>query len=452
MAESLFIGVDLGTSALKCGLWDTAGTCHGAARVAYTTETHDGRAEQRAGDWWAALCTAVGESCEGAARARIAAIAVGGHAPSPVFVDDALTPVGPVLTWRDSRAAEDVAHVFADLGGRPADGPTRLAAQVAARARWMRREVPEAYARAAVALHSWEYLIARLSGEAPCERGAPSGLPVALGVAERLLAGSGPAAGTIAGTVMPDVAARLGVPAGTAVVAAGLDSYLGAVGSGISAPGDACLTAGSSSVVASLLEPPAEGRFRLAGLPMASVPVGATGTLLRAALALSKDPVALQIARAVELSAPSVDLEALDPVDPGAPARVAELGRRIGPEAALRAVLEAIMTAERRVLAEIGGPLTRLRLVGGQAASPALTRFRAERLPCQIEVPARHDSGALGAAMLAAVALGAVSDHAEAARRMVHPSRAYAPSGKPGASSSANNGSDSSSRIQIDSK
>ena len=151
-------------AALKCGLFDRIGNCTSAARVAYPTREFDGGAEQQAGDWWTALSEGVAIATAKVDRTRIAAMGVGGHAPSPVLVDADLRPVAAVLPWFDDGCKPERERLLETLDRLPASGEERLMIQVAARAMWLRRTAPRDFARAASVLHSGDYLVAWLTG------------------------------------------------------------------------------------------------------------------------------------------------------------------------------------------------------------------------------------------------------------------------------------------------
>jgi sugar (pentulose or hexulose) kinase len=432
MAEPLLLGIDLGTSALKCGVWTPRGHRAGLARIPYPTRGDALRprtAEQSAEDWWRALLAGVGAATAGIDPRRIEALGVGGHAPSPVFADAELAPVAPVLTWLDPRPAVYMERLRRALGRPPASGPERLATQLAARALWLREHAPGGFARARWALGSGDYLAARLTGRPLTTAGpgapeilAAAGLPAVLLPPRELKPGE------TAGPLSPAAADALGLPAGIPVVAGGLDSFLGSVGSGISEPGDACLNAGSASVVALVARPPAAGRFTLAGHPLASRPVGVGGRTLERAQALTGSPRPLpELLEEAARRGPGGGLGAgsLDPgeLDPGGLERaLPELVCGGDPVEAIRRVLTAVCQAEGRVLEELaaaGGPVRRVRLVGGLAALPELGRFRARVLGRAVEVPEETDSGALGAALLAALAAGRFTDLHQAGAAMV---------------------------------
>ncbi len=137
--DPLFIGIDLGTSALKCGLFDLPGNCAAATRVAYPTRDCEGGAEQRCTDWWEALSAGVRTVTAAVDRGRVAAIGVGGHVPSPTFVDADLRPVWPVVPWFDHRCESERDRLLEILGRSPASGGERLMVQLAARGMWLRR-------------------------------------------------------------------------------------------------------------------------------------------------------------------------------------------------------------------------------------------------------------------------------------------------------------------------
>ena len=166
ISDPLFLGVDLGTSALKCGLFDLAGNCRAAVRIAYPTLESALGAEQHAADWWQARVSATRRCIAAVETNRIVAICVGGHAPSPAIVDARFQAVAPVMPWIDTRSSAEHDRIIDRLGRSPANGPERLMAQLAARAAWLRRTAPADFARVVSILHSGDYLIARLTGRA----------------------------------------------------------------------------------------------------------------------------------------------------------------------------------------------------------------------------------------------------------------------------------------------
>lgn len=103
------VGLDLGTSALKCVWLDRSGHLLAEAQVPYALHTGpDGRAEQDPADWLRALAEASARcyaQVEGGGHAvRIVAVGLTGQMPTLVVVDAQGTPVRPAITWADNRA------------------------------------------------------------------------------------------------------------------------------------------------------------------------------------------------------------------------------------------------------------------------------------------------------------------------------------------------------------
>src|SRR5438309_10811966 len=115
--------------------------------------------EQNPRDWWAALTSVCQQLLEGQ-HARVAALAIGGQAPTLTAVDAELEPTHPAITWLDRRPAVTAEKLYAGLGqGVPIWGS--WPAQIA----WFARTRPDAFQRSRWLLSCPDYLTARLTGE-----------------------------------------------------------------------------------------------------------------------------------------------------------------------------------------------------------------------------------------------------------------------------------------------
>ncbi len=418
--DPLFLGVDLGTSALKCGLFDQAGNCAAGARVAYPTREWEGGAEQQCGDWWEALSGAVHLVAAGIDRKRIVAIGVGGHAPSPAFVDVDLQPVSPVLPWFDDRRARERDRLLETLGRFPASGGERLMVQVAARAMWLRGTSPREFAGAACVLHSGDYLVARLTDQKVMTSPKMPEVFVAADLPTGLLSARECLPGEIVGRIRADLAAEWKLDPAVEVVAGGLDSFLASVGSGIREPGDACLNCGSNSVVALLTRESHDARFEWHELSLLSRPTWPGGRVLQLTRTLADldDAFDDAILEAASLQ-PPLAIERLLPELLGSGGRE---NRKIRKQIShylqghtavevLRLLLDAIFLGQRMMLEELeqqGEPARRVYSVGGLAAYPVVNQLQADVLGRAIEIPRSTDSGARGAAHAGLHGLGAL--------------------------------------------
>jgi sugar (pentulose or hexulose) kinase len=437
-SSPLFLGVDLGTSALKCGLFDLAGNCAAAARISYPTNEWEGGAQQHCADWWIALSSALRVVTAPIDRRRIAAIGVGGHAPSPVFVDAHLRPVWPVLPWIDGRSTLERDQILEVLARAPENGPERLMVQIAARAMWLRKNAPGEFAQAACVLHSGDYLIARLSGRRVTTSPNVPDVFAAAKLSLALLPENECRPGEVVGEISSAAAEELGLEASLRVVSGGLDSFLASVGSGMREPGDACLNTGSAAVVAMLAPAECAGRFEWMGFPILSRLIRPGGRTLQwaARLAGADDSLAGLLAQAAHWQPPlSIHcrlahfMREANGEDREVRSALADLAARYSPSETCRLLVDAIFLSQRRTLEELeqqAGPAWHVRSVGGLAAYPEINQLQADILGRALEVPRITESGALGAAMLAATALGHCTAR-EAASRMVRPHRTYEP-------------------------
>lgn len=273
-------------------------------------------------------------------------------------------------------------------------------------------------------------------------------------------------AGTPAGRLCPEWAARLGLPAGAVVSVGALDAHMGAVG-GLVAPGTLLKIMGTSTCDI-LVAPRSAGPERLArgicGQVDGSVIPGMIGyeagqSAFGDVFAWFRDLLAwpsrnvpglppaadAAILPALEAAASAVDpaasgLVALDWLNgrrtpdsaPGLTGAIAGLKLGTGAPEIYRALVEAVAFGSRAIaerLREEGVPSERVAAVGGVARkSPLVVQTTADILGMEIEVASSEQSCALGAAMFAAVAAGLHPDVGVAQRAMgAPPERVHRP-------------------------
>ncbi len=425
------LGLDLGTSEAKAGLFDFEGRPLGIVRRPCPIEIGpDGRAAQDPAAWWRALAGAVrGLDMTGVELVAICGV---GQGPTLAALDAEARPVRAAITWQDRRVGAT------GFGLLP-----RLA--------WLARADPDAVAAARWLLGSWDALGLWLTGraatalqahETPLEIDAlrasgvdPERIPPPIAV------------GAVLGDLRPAAAERLGLPPGIPVVAGVNDGTASMLGAGLLSPGDAVDTGGASGGFGVYVDRPVElpgtfsapapidGRWVVGGA-MAST--GAALTWLRDALLGGRWTLDELETEAAALP-PGADGLIFLPYLAGerAPifdrlARGAFVGLTLGHARGhlARAVLEAAAYAIRHVAEPIlaaGVPVTELRLAGGPARSDLWARIKADVTGFPVAIPRVGETALLGAAILAAVGAGVISDRVAAVRQMTRIERRMAP-------------------------
>jgi xylulokinase len=435
ISDPLFLGVDLGTSSLKCGIFDLGGRRIADARVPYPTKPTPQGLEQQADDWWRAFAGGIRQVVAETPPKRIAAIAIGGHAPSPALVDASLNAVAPVMPWLDVRSRGQIDELTTSIGRPPLSGPERLAMQLAGRAMWLRQKAPESFARAAYILHSGDYLVARAIGSPVTTSPNLPEIFEAAGLSAKLLPEIELTAGEVAGTLSPVAADQLGLAPQTRVIAAGLDSFLAAIGSGIAKEGECCLAVGTSSGVAMLTDAPIGARFEWCGHRLLSKRIHLGGRLLEWLTDANEAGFPELFRSAANLPVPLRSQPHLPQLldDSADDARLQSCLSEIAPQydraEVFRLVLDSVFLCQRLVVRDFqnyAGRVRRFVSVGALAADPELDQLQADVFGCSVEVPEYTESGALGAAILAAIAMTPYTPQ-QACARMVRIRRTWAP-------------------------
>ena len=112
MSESVFLGLDIGTSAVKAILVAPSGDVEAAATTALTLSTpRPGWAEQDPDAWWDATTRSIREVLAGKPNATISSVGISGQMHSSVFLDRAGAVVRPALLWCDGRTTDECAEI-----------------------------------------------------------------------------------------------------------------------------------------------------------------------------------------------------------------------------------------------------------------------------------------------------------------------------------------------------
>lgn len=431
------IGVDLGTSGVKAGCFDREGNVTSIAHAEYPKEMpRPGWAEQNPDDWWSALVSALKRLTDaGADPSNVAAVAVGGQAPCMAPLDNSYRPVAPALIWSDERASEEAAEI-SNKSGRPV-APNALIAK----SLWLARHRPEAFERCTRILGCGEFAIARLCGAAVALHPLSAELVSTSGLDDRLF-GAHVLPGTIVGSLTKDAAADTGLPVGTPIVSGWVDSFMGIIGAGVVSPGQACLTGGSAGTVTIVCEDlPGLNKapFTVGGYKSVSKVLSGTGLALEwfhdklASRATYEDLFAEAAQTSVGQGPtffPFLSTCAA-PRDETA-THSAWLGLDFSHTRGqlMRALLEGVAFAYRDAIEELesqGVRATDVRHNGGQTRSEFWNQVKADVLGRPVTVPQINESGTLGAAILAAVAIGWYPGIPEAVAQLTRLGATYSP-------------------------
>ncbi len=262
------IGVDLGTSATKTILMDQEGRIEASAVRSYPLyEPANGWAEQDPHDWRDAVMATIKEVVQkaGVPAEDVAGIGLSGQMHGLVMLDKDGQVLSRSIIWCDARAKKQEDEMFgimpAEAWMEHTNNPP-LAGWTAAKLLWARENQPDLYAKCRHILLPKDYVRYELTGVFATDVSDASGMQMLdvrnrcwsrevlsrLQVDEELLPEVYESP-DITGSLRPEIAAKLGLTACTAVAAGGSDNACAALGTGVVEEGQAFTTIGTSAVI-----------------------------------------------------------------------------------------------------------------------------------------------------------------------------------------------------------
>ncbi|HEY1825585.1 MAG TPA: FGGY-family carbohydrate kinase [Acidimicrobiales bacterium] len=444
--SSLFLGIDIGTSAVRVALIDDTSRVVRVASADYLTTTFEGGyAEQDPNDWITALRRAL--SAVDIAEYRPRAIGLCGQTPTLVFVDAEGQSCRPSLTWQDARATREASILESRLGDPETLIGTRLpwsASNMPAKLLWLTQHEPDLVGRTRYVLQPKDFVGMALTGQAISDGWSSKGLCNVLDglPAIDVLKECGWApqvcppidlAWHSRGVVSPSAAATFDLVAGTPVTVGWSDALAEMLAAGVFARSSAFMFTGTSSIVGAVVE---DHHVRAGGLfnvPTTCAPSallygptqagGAALTWTAELLGCSVDDLVALAGTATESPTfvPYLYGERAPLWDSEVRALFAGVSRHHGRAEIARAAVVGVVSAAKNLLDMVASasnrPISGVEIAGRGVGQASWERFAAEGLGLNARFHHDTDLSVRGAAMLA-MALDGV-DVVEASARLI---------------------------------
>lgn len=262
----LYIGVDLGTSAVKLLMMDASGDIKKVVSREYPLFfPQPGWSEQRPEDWFTQAMDGLKELTAECDRSQVAGISFGGQMHGLVVLDADDAVIRPAILWNDGRTGEETDYLNTVIGKDKLSAYTAniaFAGFTAPKILWMRKHEPENFAKIAKIMLPKDYLAYRLSGTFCTDVSDASGMLLfdvkhkcwskemmeICGVKESQLAQIFESYEAV-GTLKPELAKKLGLSETVKIAAGAGDNAAAAVGTGTVGDGSCNISLGTSGTI-----------------------------------------------------------------------------------------------------------------------------------------------------------------------------------------------------------
>ena len=165
-----YIGIDLGTSAVKLLLMAGDGTIVKSVSKEYPISfPRPGWSEQDPEDWYENTQEGLVELLHGIDKSQVAGIGFGGQMHGLVVLDEEDRVIRPTILWNDGRTAEETDYLNEKIGKEKLSEYTAniaFAGFTAPKILWMKKHEPENYRQIHKIMLPKDYIAYRLTGGA----------------------------------------------------------------------------------------------------------------------------------------------------------------------------------------------------------------------------------------------------------------------------------------------
>lgn len=463
------MGIDLGTSATKTVLFDEFGMAIQSASEEYPLyQPQNGWAEQNPEDWRNAVLHTIERVVQKAnvPKEDIKGIGISGQMHGLVMLDQEGKVIRPAILWCDQRTQKECEEITERVGRKRLIEITAnpaLTGFTASKILWVRKHEPDNYKRCCHILLPKDYIRYILTGKFATEVSDASGMQLfdvpnrcwsdeileRLSIDKTLLPRIYEST-EVTETLLSKIAERLGLSSHTAVAGGAGDNAAAAVGTGVVCEGKAFTTIGTSGVVyahSNSIKIDPEGRVHTfcCAVPGAWLVMGVTQA---AGLSLKwfRDnccPDYIQLAEQKKKDSYEYINRDVEEVPIGSdrllylPYLMGERTPHLDSECRgvffglsayhsrknmVRAVMEGISFSLNdcyQILMEMGVPIHEMMACGGGGKSPVWRQMLADVYSCTVKTVDTKEGPALGAAILAGVAVGIYKTVQEGCERII---------------------------------
>ena len=261
-----YIGIDLGTSAVKLLLMNADGKIEKIASREYGLSfPHPGWSEQNPYDWYEQSVDGLKELLSECDKTQVAGISFGGQMHGLVTLDEKDHVIRPAILWNDGRTSEETNYLNEVIGRNRLSEYTAniaFAGFTAPKILWMQKNEPQLWARVKKIMLPKDYLAYRLSGTFCTDYSDASGM-LLLDVKNRCWSKEMMEICHVTREQLPDlfesyetvgnlkteIAEELGLSAEVKIIAGAGDNAAAAVGTGTVGEGRCNLSLGTSGTI-----------------------------------------------------------------------------------------------------------------------------------------------------------------------------------------------------------
>ncbi len=451
----LYVGIDLGTSAVKLLLMDEKGSIKNIVSKEYPISfPKPGWSEQNPTDWYQGVMDGLkelfGDCCD---RTEVAGISFGGQMHGLVLLDDRDEVIRPAILWNDGRTVKECEYLNEVIGKNRLSEYTAniaFAGFTAPKILWVRENEPENFARINKIMLPKDYIAYRLTGVFSTEPSDASGMLLfdvknrkwssqmldICGITESMLPKVFESY-EVTGCVKPEIAAELGISSDVKVAAGAGDNAAAAVGTGTVGNGNCNLSIGTSGTVFITSDrfcvddhnalhafAHADGGYHLMGcmLSAASCNKWWMDEILKTNEYAAEQKNISKLGENQVFFLPYLMGERSPHNDPMVRGSFMGMSMDTTREDMTQAVLEGVAFGLRdslEVARSLGLTITRSKICGGGAKSTLWRKILANVLNLRLEIIESEEGPALGGAILAAVACGEYATVKEACEAIV---------------------------------
>lgn len=450
----LYIGIDLGTSAVKLVLMESGGNIQKIVSKEYPLYfPRPGWSEQNPEDWWNAVQEGIRELIQDQEKDQIAGISFGGQMHGLVALDQDDQVIRPAILWNDGRTAQETEYLNTEIGKEKLSQYTAniaFAGFTAPKLLWMKKQEPENFAKIRRIMLPKDYIAYRLTGVHCTDYSDASGM-LLLDVKNRCWSAEMMEICGVrreqlpdlyesyekVGEVKPDLCEKLGLPAHVVVAAGAGDNAAAAVGTGTVGDGQCNISLGTSGTIFISSEDfrvdahnalhafaHADGHYHLMGcmLSAASCNKWWMDDIIGTKDYAGEQAAIQRLGENHVYFLPYLMGERSPHNDPKARGTFTGLSMDTTRADMTQAVLEGVAFAIRdsfEVAKKLGIQIERTKICGGGAKSLLWRRIMANVLGIAVDIPACEEGPGYGGAILAAVACGEYASVEEAAEKLI---------------------------------